>query len=31
MRIDDKHNPVKAGVIIEFKDGAQVMNTRIQP
>ncbi|NLV20955.1 MAG: ABC transporter substrate-binding protein [Syntrophomonadaceae bacterium] len=31
MSIDDKHNPIKAGVIIEFKDGAQVMNTRIQP
>jgi branched-chain amino acid transport system substrate-binding protein len=31
MTIDDKHNPVKAGVIIEFKDGAQVMRTRIQP
>lgn len=31
MSIDSKHNPVKAGVIIEFKDGAQVMNTRIQP
>ncbi len=31
MSIDDKHNPVKAGVVIEFKDGAQVMNTRIQP
>lgn len=31
MTIDEKHNPVKAGVIIEFKDGKQVMNTRIQP
>jgi len=31
MSIDAKHNPVKAGVVIEFKDGAQVMNTRIQP
>ncbi|NLW37737.1 MAG: ABC transporter substrate-binding protein [Peptococcaceae bacterium] len=31
MSIDDQHNPVKAGVIIEFKDGKQVMNTRIQP
>lgn len=31
MSIDEKHNPVKAGVVIEFKDGAQVMNTRIQP
>lgn len=31
MSIDASHNPVKAGVIIEFKDGKQVMNTRIQP
>jgi branched-chain amino acid transport system substrate-binding protein len=31
MSIDEKHNPVKAGVIIEFKDGNQVMKTRIQP
>ena len=31
MSIDEQHNPVKAGVIIEFKDGKQVMNTRIQP
>ncbi len=31
MSIDEQHNPVKAGVVIEFKDGAQIMNTRIQP
>jgi branched-chain amino acid transport system substrate-binding protein len=31
MSIDKQHNPVKAGVIIEFKDGNQVMKTRIQP
>lgn len=31
MTIDKQHNPVKAGVIIEFKDGKQVMNTRIEP
>jgi len=31
MTIDKQHNPVKAGVIIEFKEGKQVMNTRIQP
>lgn len=31
MTIDAQHNPVKAGVIIEFKDGNQVMKTRIQP
>ncbi len=31
MSIDEQHNPVKAGVVIEFKDGKQVMNTRIQP
>lgn len=31
MSIDKQHNPVKAGVVIEFKDGKQIMNTRIQP
>lgn len=31
MSIDEQHNPVKAGVIIEFKDGVQTMKTRIQP
>ena len=31
MSIDAQHNPVKAGVIIEFVDGSQVMNTRIEP
>ncbi|NLV16918.1 MAG: ABC transporter substrate-binding protein [Syntrophomonadaceae bacterium] len=31
MTIDEQHNPVKAGVIIEFKDGGQVMKARIQP
>lgn len=31
MSIDKQHNPVKAGVIIEFKDGAQTMKTRIEP
>jgi branched-chain amino acid transport system substrate-binding protein len=31
MTIDEQHNPVKAGVIIEFKDGSQTVNTRIQP
>ncbi|MGI6452714.1 MAG: ABC transporter substrate-binding protein [Syntrophomonadaceae bacterium] len=31
MSIDEQHNPVKAGVIIEFVDGNQVMKTRIQP
>ncbi len=31
MSIDEEHNPIKAGVIIEFNDGKQVMNTRIQP
>ncbi len=31
MTIDTNHNPVKAGVIIEFKDGKQTMNSRIQP
>lgn len=31
MTIDDQHNPVKAGVIIEFIDGAQTMKARVQP
>lgn len=31
MTIDDQHNPIKAGVVIEFKDGTQTVNTRIQP
>jgi len=31
MTIDANHNPIKAGIIIEFKDGKQVMKTRIQP
>lgn len=31
MTIDAQHNPVKAGVIIEYKDGVQVLKTRIQP
>jgi len=31
ISIDEKHNPIKAGIIIEFKDGKQVMKTRVQP
>lgn len=31
MTIDEQHNPIKAGVIIEFQNGQQVMKTRIQP
>lgn len=31
MSIDKQHNPIKAGVIIEFKDGKQIMKTRIEP
>jgi branched-chain amino acid transport system substrate-binding protein len=31
MTIDANHNPIKAGIIIEYKDGKQVMNTRVQP
>ncbi len=31
MTMDEQHNPIKAGVIIEYVDGAQVMNTRIEP
>ncbi|MDD4801884.1 MAG: ABC transporter substrate-binding protein [Syntrophomonas sp.] len=31
MSIDASHNPIKAGVIVEYKDGKHVMKTRIQP
>ncbi len=31
MTIDANHNPIKAGIIIEYKDGKQVMKTRVQP
>ncbi len=31
MSIDKNHNPVKAGIILEYKDGAQVMRTKVQP
>lgn len=31
MSMDANHNPVKAGVIIEYKDGKQVMKARVQP
>lgn len=31
MTIDANHNPVKAGIIIEYKDGKQIMKSRVQP
>ena len=31
MSIDAQHNPVKAAVVIEMKDGKQVFRTKIQP
>lgn len=31
MSIDANHNPVKAGVILEYKDGKQVLKARVQP
>jgi len=31
MSIDANHNPIKAGIIIEYKDGKQIMKTRVQP
>jgi len=31
MTVDANHNVVKAGVIIEYKDGKQVMRTKVQP
>ena len=30
MTMDEFHNPIKAGIILEFVDGAQVMKTRIE-
>ncbi|QNU03855.1 ABC transporter substrate-binding protein [Peribacillus butanolivorans] len=29
--LDDKHNPIKSATILEFKDGKQVFNTKINP
>ena len=31
MSIDKNHNPVKAGIILEYKDGVQVMRSKVQP
>lgn len=31
VTFDDKHNPVKSAVILEYKDGAQSMKTKINP
>ncbi len=31
MTMDEFHNPIKAGVVIEYVDGAQTLNTRIEP
>lgn len=31
MSIDEHHNPVKAAVVIEMKDGKQTFRTKIQP
>jgi len=31
ITIDANHNPIKAGIIIEYIDGKQVMKTRVQP
>jgi len=31
ISFDDKHNPVKSAVIIEFKDGKQTYRTTVQP
>lgn len=31
MTIDANHNPIKAGIIIEYKDGKQILKTRVQP
>ncbi|MGE7877237.1 ABC transporter substrate-binding protein [Peribacillus muralis] len=29
--LDDKHNPIKSATILEFKEGKQVFNTKINP
>ena len=29
--LDEKHNPIKSATILEFKDGEQVFNTKINP
>lgn len=31
VTFDDKHNPVKSAVILEYKDGAQSLKTKIKP
>lgn len=31
VTFDDKHNPVKSAVILEYKDGAQTLKTKINP
>lgn len=31
MSIDKNHNPVKAGIILEYKEGVQVMRSKVQP
>ncbi|HEY8394347.1 MAG TPA: ABC transporter substrate-binding protein [Thermaerobacter sp.] len=31
ISIDDKHNPIKAAAVIEFKDGKQVFRTKVDP
>lgn len=31
VTFDDKHNPVKSAIILEYKDGAQSLKTKINP
>ncbi|MGS0745611.1 ABC transporter substrate-binding protein [Syntrophomonas erecta subsp. sporosyntropha] len=31
MTIDENHNPVKVGIILEYKDGVQSLKTKVQP
>lgn len=31
LNLDDQHNPVKSATILEFKDGKQTFNTKINP
>ena len=29
--IDENHNPIKSATILEYKDGKQVFNTKVNP
>ena len=31
VTIDEQHNPIKSATILEYKDGKQVFNTKVNP